>query len=340
MNISDRRPIGRTKLSVTPGGFGGAGIGNLYTPVTRASAEETLSLAWDSGIRFFDTAPYYGQGLSERRIGDFLRSKPRNDYVLSTKVGRLLEPLKGRAVGDFGFSDPLPFMPVFDYGYDGVMRSHEASLHRLGLDRVDILLLHDIGRMTHGAGNDAHFRDAMEGGVKALQELKSAGDIAAFGLGVNEVEICLDALKHADFDCFLLAGRFTLLDQVAAGGLLEQCLARHVSLLIGGVFNSGILVTGPIAGAHYNYGEAPPEILERVRRLQDICARHGVALPAAALQFPRSHPAVATVLLGVVDPGSLERNLSGLATPIPPALWDALVEADLLRPELRAHLGG
>lgn len=340
MNIFDQRRIGRTRLSVTPAGFGGAGIGNLYAPVTRASAEGALSLAWDSGIRFFDTAPYYGLGLSERRIGDFLRDKPRGDYVLSTKVGRLLEPLKGRAAADFGYADPLPFMPVYDYGYDGVMRSHEASLHRLGLDRVDILLLHDIGRMTHGADNDAHFRDAMAGGLKALQELKSAGDIAAYGLGVNEVEICLEALKHADFDCFLLAGRFTLLDQVAAGGLLERCLARQVSLLIGGVFNSGILATGPIAGAHYNYGEAPPEVLERVRRLQDICARHGVALPTAALQFPAAHPAVATVLLGVVDPGSLERNLSGLVAPIPTALWDALVEAGLLRPELRTHLGG
>lgn len=339
MSITERRQVGRTRLSVTAASFGGAGIGNLYQPVARCDAEAALSLAWDSGIRYFDTAPYYGFGLSERRIGDFLRDKPRADYVLSTKAGRLLEPLRGRPTPDCGYADTLPFMPVYDYSYDGVMRSHEASLQRLGLDRIDILLLHDIGRMTHGAANDARFRDAMGGGLKALEQLKSAGDIGAYGLGVNEVEVCLAALEHGDFDCFLLAGRYSLLDQAAAGGLLDRCLARRTSLLIGGVFNSGILATGPIAGARYNYGAAPPEILDRVRRLQAVCADHGVALPAAALQFPAAHPCVATVLLGVADRESLERNLAGLAAPIPPALWDALMEAGLLRPELRAYLG-
>lgn len=339
MSSRERRQVGRTGLSITAIGIGGAGIGNLYKPVPSADVEEVLALAWDRGIRFFDTAPYYGFGLSERRFGDFLRGKPRGDYVLCSKVGRLMEPLRGRPVPSLGFADPLPFQPVFDYSYDGVMRSHEGSLQRLGLDRVDVLLLHDVGRMTHGDANDRHFRDAMEGGLRALQELKKAGQIAAYGMGVNEVEICLEALRHGEFDCFLLAGRFTLLDQAAAGGLLDQCLARHTSLLIGGVFNSGILVTGPVPGTHYNYGEPPPAIIERVRRLQEICAHHGVKLPSAALQFPVAHPAVATVLLGVIDAPSLERNLAGLGEPIPPALWDELVAAGLLRPELRAYLG-
>jgi D-threo-aldose 1-dehydrogenase len=339
MNIREQRQVGRTGLSITATGIGGAGIGNLYKPVPSSDVQEVLGLAWDRGIRFFDTAPYYGFGLSERRFGDFLRDKPRDDYVLCTKVGRLLEPLRGRPVPSLGFADPLPFQPVFDYGYDAVMRSHEDSLQRLGLDRVDVLLLHDIGRMTHGDAGDRHFRDAMDGGLKALQELKKAGQIAAYGMGVNEVEVCLEALRHGEFDCFLLAGRFTLLDQVAAGGLLDQCVARQTSLLIGGVFNSGILVTGPVPGAHYNYGEPPPDIIDRVRRLQEVCAKHGVKLPSAALQFPFSHPAVATVLLGVIDAPSLERNLAGLGEPILPALWDELVAAGLLRPELRACLG-
>jgi D-threo-aldose 1-dehydrogenase len=339
MDITTQRPIGRTALSVTATGFGGAGIGNLYRPVPLADAQGALGLAWERGIRFFDTAPFYGFGLSERRIGDFLRDKPRDSFVLSTKVGRRLEPLKGRPAPDHGFADPLPFAPVFDYSYDGVMRSHEASLQRLGLDRVDILLIHDIGRMTHGAANDTLFRDAMGGGLKALQELKAAGDIGAYGMGVNEVEICLEALNHGEFDCFLLAGRFTLLDHAPAGKLLDLCLARQTSLLIGGVFNSGILATGPIPGAHYNYGEPPPEIVERVRRLQEICARHRVKLPTAALQFPGRHPTVATTLLGVVDAPSLARNLDGLAEAVPTALWTDLAAAGLLRKELLPYLG-
>lgn len=336
MGIIGKRQIGRTELSITTVGFGGAGIGNLYRPVPDADVRAALGLAWERGIRFFDTAPYYGSGLSERRMGDFLRDKPRDSFVLSTKVGRLLQPLKGRSMPETGFADPLPFAPVYDYGYDGVMRSHEASLQRLGLDRIDILLIHDIGRMTHGEANDALFRDAMEGGLKALQELKRAGDIAAFGMGVNEVEVCIEAMKHGEFDCFLLAGRFTLLDQAAADGLLELCLERSTSLIIGGVFNSGILVTGPVPGAHYNYGPAPEVIMERVRKLQEVCARRGVKLPSAAVQFPGMHPAVATVLLGVVDAPSLQRNLDGMAESIPPELWHDLAARGLLRRELLA----
>lgn len=338
MSTIGSKKIGRTDLEVTSIGFGGAGIGNLYRTVSDADARAALEAAWNRGVRFFDTAPYYGSGLSERRMGDFLRDKPRDSFVLSTKAGRLLRPLKGRPMPETGFAEPLPFAPVYDYTYDGIMRSHEASLQRLGLDRIDILLIHDIGRMTHGNANDALFRDAMDGGLKALQELKRTGDISAFGMGVNEVEVCLDALKHGDLDCILLAGRYTLLDQVAAEGLLDLCLKRQISLIIGGVFNSGILVTGPVPGAHYNYGPPPPEIVERVRRLQEICASHEVKLPSAALQFPGKHPAVATVLLGVVNAEMLEMNFAGLTETIPDALWRDLAAAGLLRRELLQHI--
>ncbi|MQT11649.1 aldo/keto reductase [Segnochrobactrum spirostomi] len=335
MDITETRKLGRTDVAVTVASFGGAPIGNLFAPVSREAAEGALAFAWDAGLRYFDTAPYYGFGLSERRIGDFLRDKPRGSYVVSSKVGRLLLPLRGKPVPDRGFAEPLPFEPVYDYSYDGVMRSHEASLHRLGLDRIDVLLLHDIGTVTHGAEHPRHFRDAMEGGVRALQELKAAGDIGAYGIGVNEVEVLLEALGHADFDCFLLAGRFTLLDQIAAQGLLQTCHDRGTTLIIGGVFNSGILVTGPVPGARYNYEPAPADILARVARIKAVCDRFGVPLPAAALQFPLSHPAVSTVLTGVTDRDMLSRNLEGFRVPVPPALWDALVEDGLLRAELR-----
>jgi D-threo-aldose 1-dehydrogenase len=331
---TERRPLGRTGLSVTLTSLGGASLGNLYKPVPEAEAQATLAAAWDAGIRFFDTAPRYGHGLSERRMGDFLRQKPRRSYVLSTKVGRLLTPLRGRTMGDYGFADPLPFEQEYDYSYDGIMRSHEASLHRLGLDRVDVLYIHDIGRDTHGADNDRLFPIAMDGGLKALEELKRAGDIAAFGLGVNEVEVCLAAFEHGDFDCFLLAGRFTLLEHVAAKPLLAECLKRGASLVVGGVFNSGILATGPVPGAHYNYAEAPPDILDRVRRIEVVCRAHGVPLAVAAEAFPLSHPVVASVLVGVASPALLAQNLAGFSTDVPTALWRDLADAGLLDAEL------
>ncbi|MCX5493321.1 aldo/keto reductase [Kaistia dalseonensis] len=329
------RPLGRTGLDVTALSFGGASIGNLYQAVTNQAAHETLQAAWDAGIRFFDTAPRYGHGLSERRLGDFLRDKPRDSYVLSTKVGRILTPLRGRVMGDYGFVDVLPFEQEYDYSYDGIMRSHEASLHRLGLDRIDVLYMHDIGTDTHGEAQNAEYEPvAFSGGLKAMQELRAAGDVKAIGLGVNEVEVCLRALDHADLDAFLLAGRFTLLEQEAARPLIAACLARGASLVIGGVFNSGILATGPVPGAHYNYAEPPAEIVERVRRLQAVCARHDVPLAAAAQRFPLSNPAVASVLLGVSNKRNLDRNLASMDVVIPDALWADLVAEGLLAADL------
>jgi D-threo-aldose 1-dehydrogenase len=318
-----RRFVGKAEVSLTEIGFGASAIAGLYRAVSRDAAEETLTTAWEAGIRYFDTAPFYGFGLSERRLGDFLRDKPRESYVLSSKVGRLLHPAPDHEVPDHGFVDPLPFRPDYDYTYDGVMRSLESSLARLGLNRIDILYVHDIGAYTHGPEADRHLRDLLSGGIRALDELRTEGAIRAFGLGVNEVEICLEVLKEVDLDCLLLANRYTLLDRTAGMELIPECSRRGVSLVIGGVFNSGILATGPVPGAHYEYGPAPQEILDRVASLERIASSHGVSLAAAALQFPLRNPAVSSVLIGTAKPESLIRNLRLLEQPIRPQVWDA-----------------
>ncbi|NGP16435.1 aldo/keto reductase [Devosia aurantiaca] len=324
------RPLGRTGLDVTAISFGGGGIGNLFKPATRDDAEATLHGSWDAGIRFFDTAPRYGHGLSERRLGDFLRQKPRDSYVLSTKVGRLLTPLRGRTMTDYGFTDPLPFEQEYDYSYDGVMRSFEDSLQRLGLDQIDVLYMHDIGTDTHGDAN-AHWQPiAFDGGLKAMVELREQGLVKAIGLGVNEVQVCLDAFEHADLDCFLLAGRYSLLDHDSAAPLLEACRHRGASLVVGGVFNSGILATGPKPGAMFNYAPASDEVIAKAQHIERVCAAHGVPLATAALHFPLRHEAVASVLLGVSNTRNLERNLASLDTDVPDALWSDLKAEGLL----------
>ena len=316
------RRLGRTKLEITEVGLGGTAIGNLYRPASREDAEATLEAAWDAGIRYFDTAPFYGFGLSERRIGDFLRGKPRDSYVLSTKVGRLLRAVPEDQVPDHGYADPLPFTVDYDYSYDGIMRSVEFSLARLGLNRVDILLVHDIGTYTHGVeANSRYLQDLMDGGIKALEKLKGDGTIAAYGLGVNEVEVCLDVMERAEIDCILLAGRYTLLDRTAERKLLPLCERTGTSLIVGGVFNSGILATGPIPGAYFDYAPADSDILDRVDDLQTLALAYGVPLAAAALQFPLLSPAVATVLLGTASPASLRRNLESLEMHVPDTAW-------------------
>lgn len=317
-----KRRIGDTALEVTEVSFGGAAIGGLYRACLREAAMETLERAWQAGLRYFDTAPFYGFGLSERRVGDFLRDKKRGDYVLSTKVGRLLSPVPDDQVPDLGYVDPLPFRVDYDYSYDGIMRSVELSYARLGLNRIDILFVHDIGVYTHGVEKtDIHFRQLMDGGLRALEELKSAGTIAAYGLGVNEVQICLDVLAEAPLDCILLAGRYSLLDRSAEEKLLPLCRARNTSLVIGGVFNSGILATGPVPGATFDYGPAPAEVFTRVAALEATAQAHGIPLAAAALQFPLHEPAVATVLIGTAKPSSLARNLDLLNTRVPEAAY-------------------
>ncbi|MGI9658801.1 MAG: aldo/keto reductase, partial [Gaiellaceae bacterium] len=261
-------------------GFGGAALGNLYAPVDDATAEATVAQALAVGVGHFDTAPYYGYGLSEQRLGRALAGVERSAFTISSKVGRVLVPRAGGARSDQGFVDAHAFDPVFDYSYEGVMRSFESSLDRLAVDRIDVLLLHDIGALTHRRAHPERFRVAMSDGLRAMVQLRDAGAIGAIGLGVNECAVCIEALERADLDCILLAGRYTLLEQTALDELLPLCDARGVSLVVGGPFNSGVLVEPDLR--HYDYAEPPAEIIERVERLRGGCAAHDVPLAAAA----------------------------------------------------------
>jgi D-threo-aldose 1-dehydrogenase len=314
-------------------GFGTSPIGNLFRAIPDEEAQAMLDLAWARGLRVFDTAPAYGNGLSERRCGHALRRYPRGEYLLSSKVGRLLSPSRepvdgGRCV------DVPPFRLVLDYGYDAAMRSVEDSLQRLGTSHLDIALIHDVDTPNFGPElQKLHFKTAMDGAYRALAELRDQGVVRALGLGVNEWQVCQDALGHADFDCFLLAGRYTLLEQEPVEGFLPRCAARGVSLLIGGAFNGGILATGPGPQAKYNYKPAPESVQVRARRIQAVCNSHGVPLPAAALQFPLGHPSVACVLLGTRYVSQLEANCDWFAVEIPTDLWDELKREGLLHPE-------
>lgn len=329
------RTIGRTGLGVTEYSFGTAALGGLYRACPREAAMATLEAAWDEGLRYFDTAPWYGFGLAERRTGDFLRDRPKGSYVLSTKVGRIMVPADDDEVPGYGYVDPLPFDVRYDYSYDGIMRSVELSHARLGLNRIDILYVHDIGVYTHGAEqNRFHLRQLFDSGLRALAELKSSGAIRAYGLGVNEVPVCLDVMREADIDCILLAGRYTLLDRSAVAELLPLCAARGTSLVVGGVFNSGILATGPVEGAHFDYMPATPEVAAKVGAMMEIAEAKGVPLAAPALQFPLEHPAVASVLIGTAKPESLRRNMALARRPLPKDIYPAFKPYTLVAPEL------
>lgn len=316
------RELGSTGLSLSTLSFGAAGIGNLYREVSREDAMATLDTAWEAGIRYFDTAPHYGHGLSERRLGDFLRDRPKGSFVLSSKVGRLLKPVAESDVPDHGFVRPLPFAQVYDYSYDGIIRSCEDSLTRLGLNTIDILYIHDLEVTTLGKqGYAHHFRTFLEGGAKALVELKSSGAVKAVGLGVNEVPACLNLIDRFPLDAILLAGRYTLLDRSAEPELLDRCRQAGTKLVIGGVFNSGILATGAQPGATFNYTEAPPEIMDKVRAMEAVAVEAGTTLAAAALHFPLREPLTASVLIGTARPSSLRRNIALFDTPVPDETW-------------------
>lgn len=324
---SSATPPGATGHAVSALGFGAASLGNLYRAISDDEAERTVRRAIDAGITNFDTAPHYGQGLSERRIGRVLAQSGR-PYTLSTKVGRVLTPVAASPAGTerHGFVDGDPFEPEFDYSYDGVMRAFEDSLKRLGGARVSLLLAHDIGRMTHGVDHDRHLTTFLDGGYKAMRDLKDQGAIKTIGLGVNEWQVCEDILRHADLDVVLLAGRYTLLEQTALDSFLPLCLRRGVSVLAAGPFNSGILS----GGTTYNYASAPTGIVARVTALHTICAAHGVPLAAAALQFPLAHPAVVSVVAGMASQAEVTENIERFAAPIPHALWDDLKTQGLL----------
>ncbi len=320
-------------LPLTRLGFGGAPLGNLYRAIDEDTAQATLQAAHDGGVRLFDTAPLYGLGLSEERFGRALAHWQRDDMVLSTKIGRVLEDCVPADKTQTIFLDTPDRRFTYDYSYDGVMRSLEGSLHRLGTDRVDILLVHDVDIWTHGskAASDARIAEVLDGGFRALDDLRGAGTVKAIGVGVNEWEVCEFMAQRADFDLFLLAGRYTLLEQGALDSFLPLCVDRGIGIMLGGPYNSGILATGAVEGARYNYGPASAEILERTRRIEQVCAAHRVALPAAAMAFVLAHPAVTTIIPGALAPSEVHRNIELVSTPIPAGLWSDLKTAGLIR---------
>ena len=319
----NKRQIGRTELMVDPLGLGGAPLGGNFVDLDYVQAANLIKAAQDAGIGYFDTAPWYGFGRSERVMGDVLRG---TEYVLSDKVGRLLIPGAVENPKDYGMIDPLPFHVVYDYGYDGIMRSFEDSLQRLGLDRIDILLAHDIGYFQHGEENSRHFNDLAEGGYRAMDELRRDGRVKAIGLGVNENEVCMDALGIGDWDVFLLAGRYTLLEQTPLESLFPACRASGTTIICGGPFNSGVLVGREM----WSYDKAPAAIIDKARALGEVADEFSVPLPAAALQFPLFNDIVSSVIPGPRNAGELAQILDWFQTPIPESFWAELKSKNLV----------
>jgi D-threo-aldose 1-dehydrogenase len=324
----EKRPLGRTSVEVTVLGLGCATLGGHRVPVTPDEAEAIVRAAWASGVRYVDCAPFYGYGQAERCVGDALREMSRDEWVLSTKVGRLLRP-RTQAPATEPYRHPLPFNTAFDYTYDGVMRAFEDSLQRLGLARIDVLYAHDIGAGQHKEANTEVMRTFRDGGYRALEKLRREGLVRAIGIGVNEQEVLLDAMEWGDWDAFLLASRYTLLEQDPLDDLLPKCVRSGISIVVGAVHNTGIL-----AGRDsWNYKPAPPPVSDRANAIRAVCDSHGVPLIAAALQFPLAHPAVSAVLPGPRNVQEMEENSQLLRYPIPPALWEDLRNVKLLHPD-------
>jgi D-threo-aldose 1-dehydrogenase len=331
----ERVAIGRTGLAPTRLGFGTAEIGGLFRAVPDEAARQVIDHAWQIGIRYFDSAPLYGYGNAERRLGGALRERPRDDFVVSTKVGRLLVPIDDVApdadvdhqavdgVDDASYAGTPAVRVVFDYTFDGVMRSVEESLGRLGLDRVDVLYIHDP---------DDHWEDAIRGAYPALDRLRAEGVVRAIGAGMNQAEMLARFAREGDFDVFLVAGRYTILDQSALTELLPLCVARGIAVVAGGVMNSGILAD-PRPGATYDYAPAPPDLIERAQRIRAVCEQNGVSLRTAAIQFPLAHPAVVALAAGVRTIEHLDDYPRSMTTPIPDELWTELRTEGLIRPE-------
>lgn len=328
----ERRRIGRAELDVTVLGFGCGPIGGLFEQIPDEQARAAVRAARDGGITYFDVAPLYGIGLAEHRLGEALRGR-KKDFILSTKVGRLLRPAASGIPQETMFREALPFEIVYDYTYDGIMRSVDDSCQRLGIPGADILYIHDVNRKWHGDAVDQRFREVMEGGYRALEKLRAAGAVKAIGVGVNDPDILVRFAEAGDFDCFMLAGRYTLLEQTPLEKLFPVCEKRGISIVAAGPFNSGILATGVKPGARYFYSEAAPEILDKTSRIEKVCARHGVPLAAAALQFALGHPVVASVVTGMVSSQEVEVNLRHMAHVIPQDFWLELKREGLLRQE-------
>ncbi len=326
----ETRTIGKTDISVTKLGFGGAPLGAVGDYLNPESVNQILDTAWDGGIRYFDTAPLYGHGLSEKRLGGYLSNKTRDDFVLSSKVGRLLVPEKeGERFA--GMRDHEPVAIQYDFSASGVRRSLEDSLTRLGLDRVDILLCHDIDTWTHHEQQPEIYRAAAEGALPEMHRMREEGLVRAIGLGVNESAVCTRVLKEFDPNCFLLAGRFTLLEQEPLDEMLPLCLDRNVSVIIGGPYNSGLLTNVERRRATYDYKPVPDDLWDRAQEIKSVCQAHSTDIRAAALQYPLQHQAVAAVIPGVISVEETNENLELVNREIPESLWIDLAENGLLR---------
>jgi len=326
--IATRR-LGRSALEISVLGFGAAPLGGIYRALSDEDADATVAAAYEAGMRYFDVAPFYGLGLAEHRLGRSLRAR-RSDCVLSTKVGRLLRPLRGRQPESM-YVDPLPFEVAYDYSYDGVMRSIDDSYQRTGLVEFDILFIHDVNRRWHGDDVDRRFDEVMAGGYRALEELRRNGNVKAVGVGVNDNDILVRFAEAGRFDCFMLAGRYTLLDQSPLDELFPLCERLGIAIIAAAPFNSGILATGARPGAKFFYADAPAEIIERTRQIEQVCERHGVPLVAAALQFALGHPIVASVATGVSSPAEVATNVAMMNFPIAQAFWTELKAQELIR---------
>ncbi|HEY6717852.1 MAG TPA: aldo/keto reductase [Reyranella sp.] len=336
MSALNRRKVGKTKLEVTELGLGGAPMGGFRARISDAEAVALTDAGYDEGVRYFDTSPFYGYGRSELRMGAALREKPRDDFVLSTKIGRIMHALKPgeKPPADFRENGLPGFAPEFDYTYDGVMRSLEHSHFRLGISRIDIVLVHDVDFWTIKDRTilDQRFKTVMDSGFKALDELRKAGVIGAIGVGINESDTSLRFIQAGDFDCMLLAGRYTLLEQGALDAFLPECVKRHVSVILGGPYNSGILTGGVKPGATHDYAAAPAPLVEKAQKIEAVCQRHGVELGAAAMQFPLFHPALCAVIPGALSIAEVKQNVGRMSAKIPADLWSELKREKLLDP--------
>lgn len=322
------RTLGRVPLEISLLGFGGTATGRLVPEFSEADATAILDAAWTRGMRYFDTSPFYGLGLSELRMGAYLRHRPRDAFVLSTKVGRLLSPGPGTASQR---PESLPFAARFDYSYGGTMRSVEDSLQRLGLARIDLLILHDISPRWHGDALETRYAEAMAGAQRALVELRAQGVVRAIGVGVNDVAVCSRCLVDGDFDFFMLAGRLTLLDHSGLPGLVDDCSRRGVAVLSAAPFNSGILATGAVPAARYFYAPADAALMDRTRAIEALCRTHAIPLGAAALQFALGHATVTSVVPSFRSLAEFAQVCGWMETPIPPALWQDLHAAGLVQ---------
>ncbi|GAA3165247.1 MULTISPECIES: aldo/keto reductase [Nonomuraea] len=316
------RQLGRSAVRVTELGFGGGPLGGLFDPLDDDTAAQALAAAWDAGIRYFDTSPHYGIGHSERRVGELLRGRPRAEFTLSTKVGRLLVPQDPQGRMDEAFAVPATHRRVWDFTRDGILRSVEDSLARMGVDRIDVLFLHDA---------EQHFEAALRDGYPALAELRAQGVVGAIGAGMYDSAKLTRLVRETDADVVMLSGRYTLLNHTALDDLLPACADRGVSVLAASIFNSGLLATErPAADARYDYAPAAPEVLERVARIAGVCAAHGVTLPQAAMAFPLRHPTVAGIVVGMRSAGEVRLNLAAFEARVPEGLWSDLCAEGLL----------